>query len=174
MPLSPGEFKDTATISESIEEVEVLHRVVPRTHVVEQLPSHVDYQQTRSLRGRFRVRRRPTARGTTTIGLPAPRQAAKATTSPCLGLTPDEPLVSSRTQDIPFSHKPCLPVLAGHRAVANGCPVFRGTQVLKAVLHVAALLHAHNLLDVLCMSHKLHVHAFFFPPLHRPAAALLA
>jgi hypothetical protein len=48
MPLSPGEFKDIATISESIEEEEVLHRVVPRTHVVKQLPSHVDYQQTRS------------------------------------------------------------------------------------------------------------------------------
>jgi hypothetical protein len=84
-----------------------------------------------------------------TIGLPAPRQAATTPTSPCLGLTPDEPLVSSRTQAIPFSRKPCLPVLAGHRAVANGCPVFRGTQVLKVVLHVAALLHAHNLLDVL-------------------------
>jgi hypothetical protein len=48
MPLSPGEFKDTTTISESIKEEEVLHRVVPRTHVVEQLLSHVVYQQPRS------------------------------------------------------------------------------------------------------------------------------
>jgi hypothetical protein len=48
MPLSPGEFKDTTTISESIKEEEVLRRVVPRTHVVEQLPSHVVYQQPRS------------------------------------------------------------------------------------------------------------------------------
>jgi hypothetical protein len=48
MPLSPGEFKDTATISESIKEEEVMRRVVPRTHVVEQLPSHVVYQQPRS------------------------------------------------------------------------------------------------------------------------------
>jgi hypothetical protein len=48
MPLSPGEFKDTTTISESIKEEEVLRRVVPRIHVVEQLLSHVVYQQPRS------------------------------------------------------------------------------------------------------------------------------
>jgi hypothetical protein len=48
LPLSPGEFKDTTTISESIKEEEVLHRVMPRTHVVEQLLSHVAYQQPRS------------------------------------------------------------------------------------------------------------------------------
>jgi hypothetical protein len=48
-------------------------------------------------------------------------------------------------------------------------PFFCGTQELKVALSVATLLHAHNLLDVLCMTRKLHVHAFFFPPLHRAA-----